>query len=48
MLTEKDAMQKEKDALLSQIRHMANLCTCPSYITITKLNYILAILKGEK
>lgn len=48
LMTEKDAVQKEKDEMFRQIRHMANLCTCPSYITITELKYILSVLKGEK
>jgi hypothetical protein len=48
MPTVKDEAQKEKDEMFRQIRHMTNLCTCPSYITITELNYILSVLKGEK
>lgn len=48
MLTEKDAIQKEKDAAYKEIRHLCSLCTCPSYITITELKYILSVLKGEK
>lgn len=48
MLTEKDAVQKEKDDLYHELRHLCSLCTCPSFVTITELNYILSILKGEK
>ncbi len=48
MLTEKDAVQKEKDVMYKEIRHLCSLCTCPSYVTITELKYILSILKGEK
>jgi hypothetical protein len=48
MLNEKDAVQKEKDSYYSEIRHLASLCTCPSYITITELKFILSVLKGEK
>lgn len=48
LMTEKDAVQKEKDSLYKEIRHVASLCTCPSYITITELKFILDILKGEK
>lgn len=48
MLTEKDALQKEKNELYRQLRHVASLCTCPSYITITELKFILSVLKGEK
>lgn len=48
MLTVKDVVQKEKNLLYKEIRHVASLCTCPSYITITELKFILDILKGEK
>ena len=48
MLTEKDAVQLQKDALLSQIRHLANFCTCPSYISVQELEDFIAVLKGEK
>lgn len=47
-MTEQDAIQREKNELYRQLRHTASLCTCPSYITITELKYILSILKGEK
>ncbi len=46
MLTEKDAVQREKDALMKEIRHLCSLCTCPSYIGIQDLKAILNILKG--
>ena len=48
LMTEQDAIQREKNELYRQLRHVANLCTCPSYITITELKYILSVLKGEK
>lgn len=48
MLTEKDAVQKEKDVYYAQIRHLCSLCTCPSYISIEDLKYIIYVLKGEK
>lgn len=48
MLTEKDAIQKERDQIYHELRHLCSLCTCPSYISITELKYMLAVLKGEK
>lgn len=48
MLNAKDAVQKEKDELYKEIRHTCSLCTCPSYISVTELKYILSVLKGEK
>jgi len=48
MMTEKDAVQLEKDSHYKEIRHLCSLCTCPSYVTITELKYILSVLKGEK
>lgn len=48
MLTAKDAVQKEKDALYYEIRHMTSLCTCPSYISVEQLKAFVSLLKGEK
>jgi len=48
MLTEKDAVQKEKDALMKQIRHMTSLCTCPSYVSVQELVEFIAVMKGEQ
>lgn len=48
MLNEKDAVQKEKDKLYSEIRHMTSLCTCPSYISVKELKEFINVLKGEK
>lgn len=47
-MPEKDAAQKEKDSMYKEVRHLCSLCTCPSYVTITELKYILSVLKGEK
>ena len=48
MLNAKDALQLEKNALLAQIRHLANLHTCPSYISVQELKDFIVVLKGEK
>jgi len=47
-MPEKDEAQKAKDAAYREIRHLCSLCTCPSYITIVELNYILSVLRGDK
>ncbi len=47
MLTAKDAVQREKDQLFSEIRHACNKCTCPSNISVSDLDIILQLLKGE-
>lgn len=46
-MTEQDAIQREKNELYHKMRHLASLCTCPSYVTIAELKYIISILKGE-
>lgn len=48
MLNTRDAVQLEKDQLLAQIRHLANFCTCPSYISVQELKDFIVVLKGEK
>lgn len=39
--------QKEKNDKLKEIRHLANFCSCPQYISIEELEMIVKILKGE-
>ncbi len=47
-MTEQDAIQREKNEIYREIRHLCSLCTCPSYVTMVELKYILSVLKGEK
>lgn len=45
MLTAKSTVDKEKDALFNEIRHiMATQHGCPKHLTITDLKVIQAIL----
>lgn len=48
MLTEKDTVQREKDELMREIRHLCNTVTCPIYISVDNLIAIKSLLKGEK
>lgn len=37
--------QRHKNALLSEVRHLANMHTCPSYISVEDLQDIINVLK---
>lgn len=40
--------QQAKNDKLREIRHLANFCSCPQYISIEELEMIVKILKGEQ
>ena len=37
--------QLERNRLLSEVRHLANMHTCPSYISVEDLKDIINVLK---
>ena len=37
--------QRYKNALLSEVRHLANMHTCPSHISVEDLQDIINVLK---
>ncbi len=49
MLVAKSAVEKEKDVLFNEIRHLvSSQHGCPKHMTIVDLNVMLAILKVKQ
>lgn len=47
-MLEQTEEQVAKNKLLSEVRHLANLHTCPSFISMEDLQDIISVLKGLK
>lgn len=48
LMTAQDAVQRERIALFSQIRHLCNTCKPPEHLTIYDLLELLGLLTGKE